>query len=322
MAQPQKIAAVVNPRAAGGKTGRRWPHIARTLEQRLGPVSVRMTEASGDATALARGLLEEGYDLIVAVGGDGTINEVVNGLLENDQPVRPQARLGILPLGTGGDFRRTLGIGATIEEAVETLSTGVPLKMDVARAAFRARDGTRARRYFVNVASFGMGGEVAARAENAARPLGGTVAFLWATLGVFLGYRGKKVRLVLDDTKLPAEFFVTHVAVGNGEFQGGGMHPCPQAVLNDGLLEVTIIEHLGMFELARDIRILYSEDVYRHPKVRHHRARKVAAESDEPTYLEVDGEPVGQLPLEAVVLPERISVMVPRTSRLLATKPA
>jgi YegS/Rv2252/BmrU family lipid kinase len=317
MSKDKKIAAVVNPRSAGGKTARRWPEIARALEARLGSITTRFTESNGGGTPLARGLLREGYDFIVAAGGDGTINEVANGFLENDQPVRPEARLGILPLGTGGDFRRTLRIGPGIDAAVETLADGVPLRIDVGKATYCGHEGATQTRYFVNLASFGMSGEVVKRSQNAARSLGGTVAFLWATFRTFVGYRGKRIRLELDGSKLPSEFLVANVAVGNGGFHGGGMHPCPRAILNDGMLEVTVIDYLGMLELARDIRILYSEDVYRHPKVHHFRAQRVAAEAEEPTPLEVDGEPLGWLPFEAVVLPERLSVMVPRTSPLL-----
>jgi YegS/Rv2252/BmrU family lipid kinase len=269
---------------------------------------------------MTRELLEDGHDLVVAVGGDGTINEVTNGFLENDQPVRPEACLGILPIGTGGDFRRTLGISGKPDEAIEVLATGVPFKMDVGKAAFQMRDGSRERRYFVNVASFGLGGEVAERMQNVARLLGGSVAFLWATLCVFFGYGGRSVWLEADDPSLNSEYFITNIAVGNGQFHGGGMRPCPDAILNDGLLEVTIIDYLSMLELARDIRSLYTENIYEHPKVHHYRTRKVTATADQPTFLELDGEPVGTLPFEAVVLPQRISVMVPATSSLLEKK--
>jgi YegS/Rv2252/BmrU family lipid kinase len=322
MSQRDRIAAVVNPRSAGGKTARRWPEIARALEKRLGPITTRFTESNRGGTTPARELLQEGYDFIIAAGGDGTINEVANAYLENDQPVRPEARLGILPLGTGGDFRRTLGIGSGIEAAIETLADGIPLPIDVGKAKFLGNDGQTRTRYFVNVASFGMGGEVATRSQNAARSLGGTVSFLWATFQTCFRYWGRRVRLELDGSKLPGEFFITNVAVGNGEFHGGGMHPCPNAILDDGMFEVTVIDYLGMFELARDIRILYSADVYRHPKVHHYRARRVVAEADEATYLEVDGEPLGRLPFEAVGLPVRLAVMVPRSSPLLSEKPA
>ncbi len=319
MISSRKIAAVVNPHSAGGKTARRWPEIARALEQRVGAINARFTSEKGEATNLAREFLLEGCGLIIAAGGDGTVNEVANGFLENDRPVSPESCLGILPLGTGGDFRRTLDIGAGIEAAIETLASGAPVLIDVGKVSFVGHDGSPSRRYFTNVASFGMGGEVATRSQNAARRLGGRSSFLWATFRTTLGYRGKTIRLTLDGVPQPSEFFVTTVVLGNGEFQGGGMHPCPRAILNDGLLDITVIDYLNLFEIARDIHILYSEDVYacHHPKVHQFRARRIAAEASEPTHLEVDGEPLGRLPLEATVLPACLRVMVPAKSPLL-----
>ncbi len=319
MAARRKIAAVVNPHSAGGKTARRWTQIARALEQRIGPFETRFTNDKGDGTNLARALLREGYDLIIAAGGDGTVNEVANGFLEKDAPIRLEASLGVLSLGTGGDFRRTLGIAAGIEAAIETLASGAPMLIDVGKASFRAHDGAPCTRYFTNIASFGIGGEVAARFQSGARRLGGRAAFLWTTFRTTLGYRGKKVRLALDGSPLAREYLVTHVALGNGEYHGAGMHPCPKAILNDGLLDITVIEYLNLLEIARDIHILYSEDVYarQHPKVHPFRAKTIKAEAGEPTLLEVDGEPLGRLPLEVSVLPACLRVMVPANSPLL-----
>lgn len=317
MSRERKIAAVVNPRAAGGKAAKLWPQISQLLERRLGPVAARLTEASGSGTRLARELLMEGFDLIVAVGGDGTANEVANGFLDADKPVNPDACLGVLSLGTGGDFQRSLGIPSKIDEAVEVLATGVPLRIDAVKANFAGRNGSKVSRYFVNLASFGMGGAVASRSRNFLSPLGGTAAFLWATFAVILNYRGRRVRLELDGSNLPNDFLITNIAVGNGPYHGGGMHPCPWAEMNDGLLEVTVIDYLTPFELLRDIRILYSDNVYIHPKVHHFRAQRVVATSDDITQIEVDGEPLGCLPFEAVVLPNCLPVLVPAASPLV-----
>ncbi|MGE5326391.1 MAG: diacylglycerol/lipid kinase family protein [Deltaproteobacteria bacterium] len=317
MVSNRKIATVVNPHSAGGKTACQWSPIAQALEKRLGEIQTCLTEKKGDGISITRELLREGYDLIIAAGGDGTVNEVANGFLENDRPVRGEACLGILPLGTGGDFRRTLGINAGIEPAIETLASGSPLLMDVGKVSFTGHDGSPYSRYFVNVASFGLGGEAARRSRNAARRLGGRAAFLWAIFQTAFAYQGKEVRLTLDGS--PLEFFITNVALGNGEFHGGGMRPCPRAILNDGIFEVTVIEYLNLFQLARDVRILYSKDVfaYHHPKVHHFSVRRIKAEASEPTHLEVDGEPLGKLPLEATVLPNCLRVMVPAGSSLL-----
>ena len=304
-----KSAVIVNPRSAGGKTGRQWPDLAGALAGRIGPVEMRFTERPGHAISIARELLEQGFDRIIAAGGDGTISEVANGFLRDDQPIRPAACLGILPLGTGGDFRRSLGVPRDIREAMDVIAAGVPLRIDMGKAEF-TQGGQRQNRNFVNLLSFGMGGEVASMAANFLSPLSGTAAFLWATAMALAQYRRKNVRLETDGAESPALFSIYNVAVGNGRFHGGGMQACPTAVLDDGIFEVTVIDYMNLLQVAVDFRVLYSDNVYRHPKVHHLRARKLLAEASEPVRIEVDGEPLGILPLEIAVLPERLPVLI------------
>jgi len=311
MRSTRKISAIVNPHSASGKTGKRWPEISRRIERRLGPVTVRFTESRGHAIQLTRELLSEGFDLVVGVGGDGTFNEIANGFLEADELVRPGAVLGILPAGTGGDFQRMFGFNGQngFEQALDTLADGEPQLIDAGKAKFVTLDGQVQERYFVNLVSFGMGGSVAERARNSFSVFGGRAAFLWATIRVLMSYRGRTVRVALDGGA-PAEYRVTNVAVGNGRFHGGGMHPCPTAVMDDGVLEVTVIEYMNMLRLIRDIRILYSGEIYQHPKAHHLRGIRVEAQAGNPTFIEVDGEPVGKLPLEITVLPGKLPVLM------------
>ena len=320
MSAVQRTGVIVNPRSGSGQTDRKWPAIERLLVERLGPVEVRRTERPGDGTALARALLEAGFDRIVAAGGDGTISEAANGFLERDEPVRPGAVLGILPLGTGGDFNRTLGIPKDLRRAVEVLATGRALRIDVGKAAYRDPQGSARTRYFVNLASFGMGGDVAARASNFLNPLGGTVSFLYASAVALFRYQGKRVRLRLDGSPEARSVTIHNVAVGNGRFHGGGMQACPTALLHDGVLEVTVIEYMRVWEAIRDFPVLYSDDVYRHPKVQHLRARRLTADSDDTVLIEIDGEPLGKLPLDVEVLPQRLNVLVAPDSPLLGAQ--
>lgn len=304
--------AILNPRAAGGKTVRRWPEFARAIEARLGALETRETVRPGHAAELAREALRSGVETLIAVGGDGTVNEVVNGFFDDDKPVRQGARLGYVPMGTGGDFQRTLQLPTAPQAVAECLASGKVWPIDVGKIRLVGHDGAPVERYFVNLASFGMGGDVSIKAKNCwATELNGKLAFLWATFAVFFQYGGKAVSLRLDDEPTRS-FTITNIAIGNGCYHGGGMHPCPRAVLDDGLLEVTTIDRLNWFELIRDLRILYSENVYVHPKVRHFRAKRVVAESDEITRIEVDGEALGRLPLEATVLPRALGLLVPR----------
>ncbi|MGH9431705.1 MAG: diacylglycerol/lipid kinase family protein [Terriglobia bacterium] len=317
MTPAKKIAVIVNPHAASGSARKKWPLISKQLEERTGPFTTHFTERQGHATELTRELLDRGFDLIIAAGGDGTFNEVANGFLDGDRPLSPETVLGILPIATGGDFQRSLGIGPRIEDAIEMIATGAPRWIDMGKVNCVAPDGSRRERYFVNLVSFGMGGAVAARAKNFLSFLGGRMAFLWATLRVLLRYRGKRVDLFLDGSRDPVRTFVTNIAVGNGQFHGGGMHPCPGAMLNDGILEVTVIDYMPILRLLRDIKILYSDNVLSHPKVHAFRARKIVAEGDSGTFIEVDGEPLGTLPLEITILPKSIRVLVNDSSNLL-----
>ena len=318
MAPWRKPVAIFNPRAGGGKAEKRLPEVSRCLGERLGPVEVLKTERSGHATQLARDALKAGADLIIAVGGDGTANEVVNGFFDNGQALRPDACSGFIPFGTGGDLQRTLEIPSDVERAVDILAAAAQAPIDVGKAAFAGHDGSPLERYFVNLLSLGLGGDVAVRAKNFLSPLlGGKLAFLYATVAGLVRFRGKRVRLTLDEEPAPSEFFISNIAIGNGRYHGGGMHPCPRAVMNDGLLDVTTIDYLTMFEFLRDVKYLYSDDIYRHPKARHFRARKIVAESDETTYIEIDGEALGRLPLEINLLPGSLRIVVPSTSDLV-----
>ena len=228
----------------------------------------------------------------MSVGSDDPFKEVANGFFEGDRPIQPEATLGILPVGTGGDFRRTLEIPTQPSEAVEILATGVPLLIDVGKANFRAKNGSPASRYFVNLVSFGMGGHVAARSKNFMGLFGGRAAFFWATVMTFLSYRGLEIKLTLDGDTGPLPFFITNVAIGNGQFHGGGMWPCPAAQMNDGVFDITVIKYAGAVSLLRRISMLYSGEVYSHPKVRHFEAGSIEVESSGNIEIEIDGEPL------------------------------
>ncbi|MBM3735418.1 MAG: diacylglycerol kinase family lipid kinase [Acidobacteria bacterium] len=297
--------AVINPASAGGRAGRVWPAIERRLG--LQGLEVRITREPGEAAELTRFALKEGFDRILAVGGDGTVNEVVNGFFQQDVPVNPAASLALVPIGTGGDFKRSLNIGG-VDQAIEVLRHGHPRPVDVGRLRYRDYQGQIRTRFFINVVSFGMGGEVAARAKNFLSSVSGKAAFFWATGEVFLRYTPKIVELRLDGEPAGTRHRILNIAIGNGRFHGGGMHVCPRARLDDGLLEVTVIEALGMYELARDIKVLYSDNLYVHPKTRHFHAKSIAADAQSPVSIEVDGEPLGTLPVEVSLIPKAISV--------------
>lgn len=304
-----KTGVILNPRSAGGKAGRQWSQLRDALIKRLGPIEVSFTERQGHGIELTRGLVERGCELVVGIGGDGTINEIANGLIGSGVP----ARIGLLPFGTGGDLRRTLGIPKDWQDAIDVLASGCALEIDAGEVSYHDRGGQRRSRYFVNLVSFGMGGDVAGRSNNILSPLGGKAAFLYASVVGLLSYRGKQVEVSLDSANR-IRHKVLNVAVGNGQYHGGGMHVCPEASLNDGMLDVTVIEDLGLLTLAKDLSYLYDGNIFAHPKIHHFRAQRVTATSTEQTLIEVDGEPLGSLPLEIKILPKCLNVMVPCSS--------
>jgi len=304
------IAAIVNPRAADRRAERRWPELRLQMEAVLGALEVYQTTAPGHAIELARAALGKGARTVIAVGGDGTVSEVVNGFFDGTQPVARDAVLGVIPLGTGSDLCRTLGLPLEERAALEVIRRGATRRIDLESARFETLEGRPGQRLGVNIASFGMGGLVAARANRASKWLGGKALFQWTTLRTALTFGGNTVRLRLDGKALPP-VKITNVAVGNAQFHGAGMWACPRAVVDDGLLDVTVFRYLTLLEIVGAFPALYNGKIYEHPKVEFHHAKRVEATAEEPAYLEVDGEPVGRLPLEITVLPQALTVCVP-----------
>ena len=298
---------ILNPQAASGKARRLWPRLSLTFEKTLGPIETRFTQAPGHATELARDALDSDADLVVAIGGDGTANEVANGFFRDGKPISPDASMAVCPLGTGGDFRRSAGIPPSPFTAIEALAVRPTRRIDACRLRVTSRTGTEIDRYFINVTSFGMGGEVSVAAKNSfLTPHSGRAAFLWATAVSIFRYRAKSVVLSLDGDKPTDPVSIIQVALGNGGYQGGGMFVCPLASLDSGTLEVTLVEDTGFFDFLRSIPLLYSGKIYSHQNCHHFRVRKLTAVADETVAVEIDGEALGVLPLEAEILPGAI----------------
>ena len=298
-------AAIVNARAGSGAARRRWPRAARMLAERLGPVKACFSEGLGHATALARELADAGYDLLIVAGGDGTLNEVANGILMGSS----DARVGLLPLGSGRDFARTLGL-AGLASAVNALAAGDSRRIDAFRARFRGPGGAPAERCFLNAASFGLGAVAALGVRGWFRAVPGGARYLAAAIPTLASGRSFQVTLSLDDA-LPAAFDITTAAVANGQYQGGGIRIAPEAAIEDGLADITVVERVSLVEVAANLPILYSGALYSHPKVHHWRAARVRAEAETEVPVELDGEPVGTLPLEIETLPQALRFIFP-----------
>lgn len=317
MTSIMRARAIVNPKSSRGRLARAWPEVHAKLERALGPVEVAFTDAPMAAARLTREALRDGVELVIACGGDGTNNEVVNGFFAPPSPGAPDVRVGegaalsILMLGTGGDFRRSFGAPGDLDDQVRRIAAATPRPLDVGRLEYVADDGSPVARYFINIASFGVSG-VVDREVNRARLtklLGGKLTYLAATVRGMLRYRPTRVVLRVDDgPELP--FVVNTAAVCNGQFFGGGMQVAPMADPCDGRFEVVVMHDMGLWDFIRNPNAIYRGEHLAHPKVRHFASRRVEAraEGGAEVLLDVDGEAPGRLPATFTLLPGALTL--------------
>jgi diacylglycerol kinase (ATP) len=294
---------VVNPASANGSTGRRWPEMAHRAAAAGLHGDTLMSTTPGGVAEQARRAAENGASLVVVVGGDGTVHEAVNGL------VGSSAELGVIPRGTGTDFVRTFGIPTKLDEALGVLAGGRTRTIDLGRAEYRAWDGSDGSAYFANVASAGMSGAVAQRANETTKALGGRVSFLWATLAVFARWRNSEVTVEVDAERRQARML--DVVVANCQFLGGGMRMCPDAVPDDGLFDVLLIGDITKRDLALTLPKVYRGTHLPHPKAEALRGRAVAVEAPVPLPVELDGEQPGTTPVRLEIVPGALRLRVP-----------
>lgn len=305
---------IVNPRSQGGRLGKRWQEIAETIGRAF-PFEESVTEAPGDATRLTREALRGGAERVVAIGGDGTINEVVNGFFdERGAAIAPDASFAVIPFGTGGDFRRTVHMPTDLAEAAQVIAANHRRRIDVGRLEFTATAGGRVSRMFANIASFGVSGVVDRLVNESSKKLG-RFAFAVATARATWSYKNQRVQLVFDGADR-VEVTINTVAVANGRYFGGAMMVAPDAELDDGVFDVIAMGDFGFGDLLRSGRRLYKGTHLTMDKVTARRARVVEAEPIDPAAvieLDVDGENPGRLPARFEVVPSALWVVVPGT---------
>ena len=306
---------IVNPSSGGGSTGEAWPRVASDLRSEFGPFQTALTRHRGDAAALAHDAARKGIKFIIACGGDGTVSEVANGILMSGK----DAELGILPSGTGGDFRRTLEIPSQSRAAAHILREGRTRRIDVGRISFVARDGSEAMRYFVGVASCGMSTKVIERVKaggpdwlpaNTPKWFGGRVSFGASLLQTAIRTEPTRLAVQLDDAH-ERHLLVVNLCIANARYFGGGMKIAPDAKLTDGKFDVISVGDLGAMKIFTSAPRVYRGSHLSMPEVSHALAKKVtvrAAERDTEVDLEVDGELPGRLPATFQIIPAALRV--------------
>jgi YegS/Rv2252/BmrU family lipid kinase len=309
-----RTVVIVNPHSQGGRLGKRWLELSDTIGRAF-PFDEAVTQAAGDATRLTRQALEAGAERIVAIGGDGTVNEVVNGFFdEHGAPVAPNASFALIPFGTGGDFRRTMNIPQDIHDAAAVIKANHKKKIDVGKLVLTTKSGAKTLRMFANIASFGVSG-VVDRLVNESGKKFGRLSFAVATARATWSYKNQRVQMIFDgNVSDRVEATINTVAVANGRYFGGAMKVAPDAEVDDGVFDVIAMGDFGFGDLLKSGRRLYSGTHLSMDKVTSRRARVVEAEPVDPgavVELDVDGECPGQLPARFEIVPGALWMVVP-----------
>jgi diacylglycerol kinase (ATP) len=308
-----KVHVIVNPFSARGKTGRRWETIKEILRYYFKEFKYILTEKPKQATEIARDLLTQGFDLIIGVGGDGTLNEITNGYFHKDshQTINEEASLGIIPSGTGSDFIRFMRIPREFKESVALIKNSGVRRIDVGKITFQTLKGEETSNYFINVADFGLGAEVVRNLSAIPVLKRGPLAYYMGMLSTIRSYKSRRVRVVIDDSEEISDRFLIG-AVANGRIFGGGMMIAPKAEADDGYFDLVLVEDMKKLEIVKNSRLLYTGKIDRHPKVVVKKARniKVYPTGDEPVHIEYDGELGEAVPAEFQVIERRVNFRV------------
>ncbi|MGQ9478096.1 MAG: diacylglycerol/lipid kinase family protein [Candidatus Bipolaricaulia bacterium] len=308
----EEVKLIVNPIAGGGTIGKHWPRIRRILRAEGLEFEASLSEGKGHAAELARQALNGGYQTVVALGGDGTVNEVINGLMA-EGAVDPEVALGIIPGEKGNDLARTLGIPFDYAKACRKLLKGKPVPLDLGKITY-THHGSEARRYFINIAGLGFDGEVVRRVTLRLRGLSNPkIRYLSGLLLTLATYKSREARITLDGKELSQRAFT--IVVCNGRYFAGGMEIAPQAEPNDGLFDLIVIGDFAKWELLANLSRAYRGTHLFHPKVKLYRAKEIkvwteAQEAGEGMLLQADGELLGETPANFELIPGAIRVLI------------
>lgn len=301
------VVFVVNPASANGSTRRRWPEIARRAAD-LGLIGETLfSERPGHAADLAERAAADGARLVVAVGGDGTVNETVNGLMRADPEHRPE--LATIPRGTGKDFARSFRIPRKVDGALAVARDGASRTVDVGHAGFTAWDGSATESYFTNFAGAGISGAVAARANTSSKALGGKASFFWATSAVFLRWKNSEYEVAIDGEQRAG--LMLEVIAAIGDQLAGGMRLTPEADPADGLFDVVLIGDASKADFVRTLPKIYRGTYLPHPRAEVVRGTRVEITTAVPLPIALDGEQPGTTPAVFEIVPGALRVRVP-----------
>jgi YegS/Rv2252/BmrU family lipid kinase len=298
---------IVNPNAGNGKGLKDWSVISSYLQKSGLVFSERFTEKKGHAIDIASYAILNGYRKIICVGGDGTLNEIVNGVFTQSSCPTHEITLGLIPVGTGNDWGRMFGIPLNYEAAADIIKEAQTTRHDIGLVTFY--NGTeKGSRYFLNIAGLGFESVVVKR-TNIQKDKGksGKAIYFYNLLMSLISYKNTEAEMIIDGNTTKASIFSLNV--GNGRYCGGGMRQTPMALPDDGILDVTVIKGMGRLEIIRNLNILYNGKILDHPKVDGYKCKNIRVTSDSVLYVEADGESLGHLPAEFSIIPVSINIV-------------
>lgn len=303
-----KTQVIVNPESNRGRTRKRWSEIREGLRAFIREFKLEFTERPFQAIEITREAIKEGTELVIGVGGDGTMNEIANGFYEDRRIINPEAALGLVPSGTGCDLTKSLNIPPGLRDALKVITEAPSVRMDVGKVRFRGNDGREDERVFLNVADFGLGGEVVRRV-NEQRLRRKASSYVRCLVTTMVRYINKRVRIRIDGSDLPdGEYLIG--AVANGRIFGKGMKIAPGARLDDGLFDAVLVRGFRFLEFCLHGWRIANGSHLSHPKVSLVRGGRVEAwpEEGQEVLLELDGEQLGRLPATFEVVPRNLAV--------------
>ena len=298
---------IVNPNAGNGKGKKDWEQISSGLRKYELIWSELFTERRGHAITLSQEAITAGYRKILCIGGDGTLNEIVNGAFNQKICPAKDVTLGLIPVGTGNDWGRMFGIPLNYEGAIRIIKEGKTMLHDIGRIDYY-NGPEKSERYFINIAGLGFESVVVKRTNvQKDKGKGGKAIYFYNLLMSLISYKNTKAEIIIDGERTEADIFSLNV--GNGRYCGGGMRQTPFAVPDDGILDVTVIKGMGKIEIIMNLKILYDGTILNHPKVEGHKCKNVIVRSESVLYVEADGESLGHTPAEFNIIPSAINIV-------------
>ncbi len=303
----QEWFAIVNPNAGNGKGKKDCNRIADILKKNGIKFNMKPTERKGHATEFTRELIADGYRKIISIGGDGTLNEIVNGIFTQDYCPTTEIILSLIPIGTGNDWGRMFGIPLLYEGAVQVIKEGKLMLHDIGVISYFNGE-EKAKTYFINIAGLGFEAVVVKKTNKQKdKGLSNKAIYFYNLLSSLVSYRNTPVEITIDKKTSRAKVF--SINVGNGRYCGGGMRQTPDALPDDGLFDITVIKEMGKIEIIKSLQLLYDGTIMSHPKVDGYRSNNLKVTSDSLLFIEADGESLGHTPVEFSIIPSAVNII-------------